>query len=147
MDFLQGKTPAADKVAELLKKKGIISTLQRIEIAQALLDRRQHLSAEQVLAKVSRASNGRALVSKATIYNTLRLFADKGLIKEIFADPTKVFYEPVTTDHHHFFFTETQTLEDIDPESIKLEKAPNAPEGMQVTGVDVIIRLSPQPQA
>ena len=28
MDFLQGKIPAADKVAELLKKNGIISTLQ-----------------------------------------------------------------------------------------------------------------------
>ena len=124
--------------ANLLRDKGVNSTLQRVEIAQVILSKPQHLSAEQVLEKVNK---GRNIVSKATVYNTLRLFAQKGLIKEIIADPAKVFYEPMTTDHHHFYNVDTGELVDIDPGQIKIDGVPEPPDGSTPIGVDVVIRI------
>lgn len=144
MALLTGATPSSAEVSHLLKKHGVIATMQRVEIAQSLLDRRQHVSAEEVLHKVNKASNGRAVVSKATVYNTLKLFANKGLIREIFADPLKVYYEPTTNDHHHFFDVDTNTLLDIDPDKISLTRIPAPPAGSKVIGVDVIIRVASQ---
>lgn len=127
-----------DETTDLLRSHGITSTLQRVEIARALLSRRQHLSAEQVMEKVNR---GRNVVSKATVYNTLRLFSVKGLAKEVLADPTKMFFEPKTTDHNHFFNLDTGELIDIDPAQIEMGSFPEPPEGFVQEGVDVVIRI------
>ena len=54
---------------------GIRPTAQRVQIAELLLSAPQHLSAEQILASLRRAG---ARVSKATVYNTLNLFAATG---------------------------------------------------------------------
>lgn len=135
----QGMIVSDDKqITDLLRSHDISPTQQRVEIARVLLARPQHLSAEQVLYKVNEE---RALVSKATVYNTLGLFARKGLIKEVIVDPTKVFYDPNTKPHHHFYNVDTGTLMDIESDQVALERLPQAPEGMEPDGVDVIIRL------
>ena len=123
---------------DLLKSRGIQPTQQRLEIADTLFARPQHVSAEDVLALVNR---GQARVSKATVYNTLGLFADKGLVREVIVDPSKVFYDTNTTDHHHFYNVDTNTLVDIDAGDVALAKVPPSPEGTVAVGVDVIIRL------
>jgi len=130
--------PSMGEITDILRRHGITSTLQRVEIAQILLAKKAHYSAEQVLDMVN---HGRDVVSKATVYNTLKLFAEKGLVKEIFADPAKVFFEPKTTEHPHFFNEITGELIDIDPELVKIESLPEAPAGCHVRGVDVIIRI------
>lgn len=127
------------ETTDLLRQHGITSTLQRVEIARLLLSKRQHLSAEQVLDKVNQSGN---IVSKATVYNTLRLFAAKGLAREIIADPNKMFYEPQTNNHHHFFNVDTGELIDIEPGYVELDSLPQAPEGFKHAGVDVVIRLT-----
>ena len=53
---------------------GILSTPQRIEIAEILLEKPQHLSAEQIIDRLNATGSG---VSKATVYNTLNLFSEK----------------------------------------------------------------------
>lgn len=125
-------------VVELLKAAGINPTQQRIEIAQILFARPQHLSAEQVMTIVN--SSGE-VVSKATVYNTLGLFAAKGLLREVIVDPSKVFYDSNIDAHHHFFNIDTGTLTDIDPAQVTVEKLPTLPEGTVADGVDVIIRI------
>lgn len=135
---LGDRAAITSEITDLLRKHGITSTLQRVEIAQVMFSKLQHLSAEQVLEKVNR---GRGIVSKATIYNTLRLFVEKGLIKEIIADPTKVFYEPKSTDHHHFFDVDTGELIDIRSDSIKVDSIPQPPQGYSTLGVDVVVRV------
>ena len=127
------------EVTDLLKNHGITSTLQRVEIARELLSKRQHLSAEQVMDKVNQ---GRNIVSKATVYNTLRLFSSKGLTREIVADPTRMFYEPMTTAHHHFYNIDTGELTDIDPDKIQFNDLPKPPKGCKQAGVEVIIRVN-----
>lgn len=135
---LGDRAAITSEITDLLRKHGITSTLQRVEIAQVMFSKLQHLSAEQVLEKVNR---GRGIVSKATIYNTLRLFVEKGLIKEIIADPTKVFYEPKSTDHHHFFDVDSGELIDIRSDSIKVDAIPQPPQGYSMLGVDVVVRV------
>ena len=127
-----------NEIIDLLRSHDISPTHQRVEIARVLLSRHQHLSAEQVLARVNEYQ---AVVSKATVYNTLGLFARKGLIKEVIVDPTKVFYDPNTRPHHHFYNVDTGTLMDIEADEVCLERLPSAPEGMEPDGVEVIIRL------
>lgn len=126
------------QVGALLREHGISPTQQRVEIACILFACPQHLSAEQVLNMVN---DGKALVSKATVYNTLGLFARKGLLREVIVDPTKVFYDPTTAPHHHFYNVDTGTLMDIPADSVVLSELPSPPPGTVAEGVDVIIRL------
>jgi Fur family iron response transcriptional regulator len=125
-------------VIERLKQANVTPTQQRVEIAQILFARPQHLSAEQVLAVVNADS---AVVSKATVYNTLGLFASKGLINEVIVDPTKIFYDSNTSGHHHFYNVDTGELTDVDSDAVNLEDLPPLPEGTQAEAVDVIIRV------
>ncbi len=126
------------EVIELMRSKGVNPTQQRIEIAQALFAKPQHLSADQVLALVNQQ---RAAVSKATVYNTLGLFARKGLVREVIVDPTKVFYDPTTAPHHHFYNVDTGELTDVEPGYFEMKELPPLPEGTEAEGVDVVIRI------
>ena len=122
-----------------LREHGITPTQQRVEIAQILFARPQHLSAEQVLAVVNGV--GDTTVSKATVYNTLGLFARKGLVREVIVDPSKVFYDSNTSEHHHFYNVDSGTLTDIDADQLNIASLPALPEGTMADGVDVIIRV------
>jgi Fur family iron response transcriptional regulator len=131
-----------ERVAEMLRARGINPTHQRIEIAHALFERREHLSADQLLALV----NARyAETSKATVYNTLKLFLEKQLVRELVIDPNKVFYDPNTEPHHHFYDVMTGQLTDIPADTIQITGLPPMPDGMEPAGVDVIIRTRPKP--
>jgi Fur family iron response transcriptional regulator len=125
-------------LAAHLTAHGVTPTPQRLQIAELLFCKPQHLSAEQILAAVNR---GDAKVSKATVYNTLRLLCDKGLVREVIVDPERVFYDPTTGRHHHFYNAETGELADIAPEHIEFARLPVPPPGMEQAGVEVIVRL------
>ena len=125
-------------LAGLLKSQDILPTRQRLMIARVLLNRVQHLSADQVMHYVNDGSDH---VSKATVYNTLGLFARKGLVREVIVDPTRVFYDPNTSNHHHFYNIDTGELRDIEATELAIEALPELPEGTVADGVDVIIRL------
>jgi Fur family iron response transcriptional regulator len=137
MEF-QGITREA--VAEKLRAHGITPTHQRIEIAHVLFERHEHLSADQILALVNARH---AETSKATVYNTLRLFLEKKLIRELIVDPSRVVYDPNTSPHHHFYDVVTGQLTDIPQASVRIEGLPALPPGTVADGVDVIIRTRP----
>jgi Fur family transcriptional regulator, iron response regulator len=122
----------------LLSRHGITPTRQRIDIARALFGSPGHLSADQVLAVVNER---RPATSKATVYNTLKLFRDRGLIREVIANPNKVFYDPNTAPHYHFYNADTGELTDIDARSVEVTGLPTLPAGTVTEGVDVIVRL------
>lgn len=126
------------EVVSLLQAHDITPTQQRVEIAQVLFAKPQHLSAEQVLDMVNAEHT---LVSKATVYNTLGLFARKALIREIIVDPTRVFYDPTTSEHHHFYNVDTGTLMDVDADQMAIGNLPALPEGTVADGIDIIIRV------
>jgi Fur family iron response transcriptional regulator len=135
--------PSPD-VAGMLRSHGILPTQQRLMIARVLFSKHQHYSADQVMMSVN---EGRDRVSKATVYNTLGLFARNGLVREVIVDPSRVFYDPNTDDHHHLYNVDTGELVDIDSARLQISDLPELPEGTVAAGVDVIIRVRNEPAA
>ena len=131
-----------EEAGRCLRDYDILPTLQRVQIAQVLLVRGQHVSADQVLEMVNAAGNR---VSKATVYNTLGLFARKGILRELNVDSSRVFYDTNNSQHHHFYNIDTGELSDIDPSEIPVDQLPEAPEGSVIDEVDVIIRVRDEP--
>ena len=129
------------QIGQVLKNHKIRPTSQRIDIAKMLLARPQHLSAEQVFTQVNTKDE---LVSKATVYNTLNLFVDKGLINQVVVDSRYVFYDSNTESHHHFYNGDTGLLQDIDDKTIVVEEIPGTPKNTVLTGIDVVIRVKNQ---
>jgi len=125
-------------IAERLEAHGVLPTAQRLAIARVLLAEPRHMSADQLLAQVN-ADGGKA--SKATVYNTLRLFCDKGLVREVIVDPNRVFYDSTTGLHHHFYNVDTGELTDIPEHAVEFSRLPELPAGTREDGVEVIVRL------
>ena len=130
-----------DDMAGLLRDHGINPTHQRIEIAYALFSHQAHLSADQIMAIVN---DRHSETSKATVYDTLNLFKQHKLVREVIVDPSKVFYDPNTGPHHHFYNLQSGELIDIDASEVQIQGLPALPTGMVTEGVDVIVRIRPQ---
>lgn len=135
---LAENTLTGEALERHLEAHDVTPTAQRLLIAEVLFSEPQHLSAEQILAAVKRAG---AKVSKATIYNTLKLFTEKGLVREVIVDPTRVFYDSSTHSHHHFYNADTGVLTDIPSGEIGFAQLPSLPSGTREDGIEVIIRV------
>jgi len=122
----------------ILEQHGVRPTSQRLRIAEILLTRPRHLTAEQILDTL-RETQGR--VSKATVYNTLKLFVDQGLLRQIHADPERCVYDSLTAPHHHFQDLDTGEMFDIKPEELSFAKLPPLPPGTEMAEVSVVIGI------
>lgn len=129
-----------EEVSDLLRQRGITPTHQRMEIAQVLFEKRWHPSADQILAAVNVRY---AETSKATVYNTLKLFLEKGLVRELIVDPSKVFYDSNICEHHHFYDIESGEITDIESAGVRIEGLPPLPAGMMAAGIEIIVRTRP----
>lgn len=125
-------------VVERLRSHGIGPTAQRVQIGRVLFGADQHLTAEEVLAAL-RVDGKR--VSKATVYNTLNLFAAKGLLRTVCAEPGCSAFDSNTRPHFHFLVEATGELIDVPPGDVEFARLPSPPPGMESLGVDVVIRL------
>ena len=137
-NFTDKHMVSTQDLAGVLKQHDILPTQQRLMIARVLFERPRHFSADQVMNLVN---DGNDQVSKATVYNTLGLFARNGLVREVIVDPTRVFYDPNTSNHHHFYNIDTGELTDIDASSLGLNDLPALPAGTVAAEVDIIIRV------
>jgi len=127
-----------ESLNQKLIRAGVRPTAQRLRIASLLLDRPQHLSAEQVLAGL----RGQGLrVSKATIYNTLNLFAASGLIRQLSVGNDRCWFDSNTDSHYHFHDLDTGALLDVSLRDVEFQRLPEPPAGMQVDGIELVIRL------
>jgi Fur family iron response transcriptional regulator len=132
------KLEDVESVIARLRAFDIIPTTQRVEIGQLLFASPQHLSAEQILERLSAA--GRR-VSKATVYNTLNLFAARGLVRQINVDPARTCFDSNTQAHYHFHNLDTGELTDVEVPAIEFSRLPSPPAGMELAGVEVVIRV------
>ena len=127
-----------DTLLGLLRSHDINPTHQRLEIAHALFSHEEHLSADQIMAVVNTRHSE---TSKATVYNTLNLFVRMKLVREVLVDAARVFYDPNTTPHHHFYNVDTGEISDIAADHIAFAQLPELPRGMVSDGVDVVVRI------
>ena len=126
-----------EEIAGMLREHGITPTHQRMEIALVLFERRAHLSADQILTMVNARH---AETSKATVYNTLKLFLRKKLVRELIVDPARIVYDPNTTPHHHLYDIASGQLTDIPAGDVRVLGLPPLPPGVEAEGVDIIVR-------
>jgi Fur family iron response transcriptional regulator len=139
MDHAQAPLRADRKrMQSLLATHGIQPTAQRIRIAELLFSREQHLTADQVIQALGRDGTH---VSKATIYNTLNLFAAKGLLKSLQVDPERGLFDSNTEPHHHFHVEDTGELIDVPPGAVQFSKLPALPPGTESVAVEVVFRV------
>ena len=127
-----------DDAVALLRANGIVPTAQRVEIAAVLLARPQHVCAEDVYRMLFRHGTR---VSRATVYNTLGLFAREGLVRELVVDSDKVLYDSNTASHDHLYDVDTGVLTDVEPGAVVVDALPTLPAGTRVERVDVVIRV------
>lgn len=121
-----------------LREHDVAPTTQRLEVAAVLLHRPQHLSAEQIIDQLNETGSR---VSKATVYNTLKLFSKNGLIKELNVDPNRRYYDSTTHPHHHFYHVETGELTDIAEDRVSILGLPELPRNTEQEGVEILIKI------
>ena len=125
-------------VSQILETHGIRPTQQRIRVAQVLLATPVHMTADQLLVALKQSTSR---VSKATVYNTLKLFVDHGLARQIHLDPDRCVYDSTMAPHHHFQNVDTGEMLDIQPQDLQFAKLPPLPPGTEIDSVDVVIRV------
>ena len=124
-----------------LEGQGIQATAQRMRIAELLFARDQHLTAEQIIETLARQGKR---VSKATVYNTLNLFAQKGLLRPLQVNPERGQFDSNMRPHFHIHVEDTGELIDVPPHAVQFAKLPPLPPGTESVAVDVVIRVRRQ---
>ncbi len=129
---------AGADIKQKLRDFGVQPTSQRLEVAEVILQRPQHLSVDQIIDALRQRGSR---ISKATVYNSLNLFSKNGLVKEINVAADRRYYDSTIHAHHHFYHVETGELTDIPPETLGMMKIPALPRGTEQEGVEVVIRI------
>jgi Fe2+ or Zn2+ uptake regulation protein len=97
-------------VVEILTKHGIQPSAHRVAVAQYVLTTHDHPSADRVWDRVR---DRFPMISRATVYNTLNLFVEKGLLRELHLAEDSVVFDPKLERHHHLIDDETGQIHDI----------------------------------
>ena len=113
-------------------------TTQRINIAKIIFRKHQHLSAEDIIAELN---DSESEISRATVYNTLNLFVDKGLVRRVVIDSSKVYYDSKTTPHSHYYNVDTGEILDFEITDVKINPTPELPKNTLQEGIDVVVRI------
>lgn len=127
-----------------LRDAGLRPTRQRLALGRLLFDGGdRHVTAEVLHEEAQKAG---VSVSLATVYNTLHQFTGAGLLREVVVDSSRTWFDTNIDDHHHFFIEKDGALMDIAGHDVTIGKLPEAPEGMDIARVDVIVRLHDRPR-
>lgn len=128
-----------DAIRERLKEAGLRPTKQRMDLAELLWSKGcRHVTAEGLHRE---SIDSGIKVSLATIYNTLHQFTSHQLLREVIVERGCSYFDTNVEPHHHFLHLETGELEDIPHSHVEVTAMPAPRDGLQVAGVDVIIRV------
>ncbi|KFI32755.1 Fur family transcriptional regulator [Haematobacter missouriensis] len=131
---------AIDRGSRWLAVGNVRPTRQRVALAALLIGdgKNRHVTAESLYAA---ALDSGEKVSLATVYNTLRAFCEAGIMQEVLVDGNKSYFDTRIDDHPHFYWEDTASLSDAPADQLEIARIPEVPEGMEVSRVDVVIRL------
>jgi Fur family iron response transcriptional regulator len=122
-----------------LRHCGLRPTRQRVALADLLFAKGdRHLTVEELHEEAIVAG---VPVSLATVYNTLHQFTEAGMIRVLAVEGARTYFDTNISDHHHFFVEGRNEVLDIPISNLSIGNLPDAPEGMEIAHVDVIIRL------
>lgn len=131
----------ASDISARLRKANLRPTKQRIALADLLFAKgNRHVSAENLFEEAKMAG---VAISLATVYNALHQFTECGLLKAIAIDSNRTYFDTNVGDHNHFYIEGTDELIDMPENMIRIENLPAAPMGMEISGIDVVVRVKP----
>ena len=126
--------PKVKLFADFLVSKGLKLTGERQKIVDEIFRIPRHFEPEELLIEL----RGRQLkASRATIYRTLELLREAGLIRKVCMGSGRFSYEPVTEDakHDHLICVRCgKVVCFIDPEAEAAKKRIGAEKGFELTG-------------
>lgn len=134
----------SNSISDFLAENRIKPTRQRVAIATHMFEREQHLSADAILERVNEDSTT-TNVSKATVYNTLKLFVKEGILKMVALDPQRILFDTNINQHHHVLNLDNGQIRDIQPVTINLSQIEGLPKDENVSDVDLIIKVRNTP--
>jgi Fe2+ or Zn2+ uptake regulation protein len=120
----------------VLKNHGINPSAQRVAVAQYVLHTDEHPSADEVWTHVRERFPH---VSRATVYNTLNLFVEKGLLRQFVLTEGHVVYDPRSDDHHHFIDEDSGKIHDVPWGAVKVSNVSKL-DGFEVREYQVVMR-------
>src|SRR3954470_3221055 len=127
------------ELRDKLRRVGLRPTRQRVSLGWLLFGKGdRHITAELLFDEATRA---RVPVSLATVYNTLHQFTEAGLLRQLAVDGAKAYFDTNPTEHHHFFIEGDDLLIDVPAEGVAVGALPEPPDGLEIAGVEVIVRL------
>jgi Fur family iron response transcriptional regulator len=138
LDSLSAQPLGGNGIGNRLRTAGIPLTLQRLAVAQVMFPAPVHLTADQVLLRV------RSIIpeiSRATVYNTLKLFSEKGLVREVIVDADHVVFDSTTTPHYHLYDIDTGEVTDVPAGEIKVVGSASLPPDLELDEIDVVVRV------
>ena len=108
---------------DFLARKNLRLTAQRRAIIETAFNTRQHFTADQLLAWAQRRDKS---VSRATVYRTLPLLTESGLVREMDFGKDRTVYDPNYAEHPHHNHIICQDCEKIvEFDSAKIEQLEN----------------------
>lgn len=121
----------------VLRDWGIQPSAQRVAVADYVLMTDEHPSADEVWARVQQSF---PMISRATVYNTLNLFVEKGLLREHVLAEGRLVYDPKTDRHHHFIDESTGRIHDVPWEALRVDGVEALPGAFAVREYEVVMR-------
>src|SRR5436190_9916348 len=106
-------------VVDVLEQHGIQPSAHRVAVGEYVLTTTDHPSADRVWARVRQRF---PMISRATVYNTLNLFVEKKLLRELHLAPDSVVFDPNMEQHHHLIDEETGSIYDVAWEEVEVCK-------------------------
>lgn len=127
------KTGMTDTIIDRCEAKGLRMTDQRRTIAAVLEASDDHPDVEELYA---RASGRDPKISIATVYRTVKLFEEAGILDKLEFGDGRARYEDAERDHHDHLIdmNSGEVIEFVDPEIEKLQEKIAAKLGYKLKG-------------
>ena len=126
------------KYENIYRTLNVTPTKQRVDLAQLIFAKKQHFTAADLICMADK--NG-LNISMATIYNTLSLLEDKGMLKTINIDNELKFYDTNLENHHHLYNTTMSTLTDIAHDRVTFSELPELPKTLEIESTELLIKV------
>ena len=126
------------KYEYIYRDLNVTPTKQRLDLAKLIFAKKQHFTASDLIGLANK--NG-LNISMATVYNTLSLLEDKGMLKTINIDNELKFYDTNMENHHHLYNTTMSTLTDIAHDRVSFAELPELPKTLEIESTELLIKV------
>jgi Fe2+ or Zn2+ uptake regulation protein len=110
-----------EDIYEILKKKGINPSHHRINVFEYFIEHESHPTVDEIYRDIIKKI---PTLSKTTIYNTLNLFLEKGLVQTISVEENETRYDLFLEEHSHFKCVECGKLYNLEMPELKFKENP-----------------------